>query len=194
MSNLYDPTATPVDHIIAALRDRQGYATRTADSWSRSQSPRSEQYAQRDREVVARLDQLIRAVETGLFDQLDASETGDTGDESLLPWERELLARTDVENLTAKEKAIRAAAWSAEAAAEDDGIRADWEREMPDLAEDDPARLPVEYFDAAEADDVREIRREMAIEAGDFDAADENDGIDDTRDFGEDEEYEDGAL
>lgn len=35
---------------------------------------------------------------------------------------------------------------------------------------------PVEYFDAAEAEDVRQIRREMAAEAGDWDPADEYDG------------------
>lgn len=38
-----------------------------------------------------------------------------------------------------------------------------------------PGHAEIEHFDQAEADDVRAIRREMAIEAGDFDPADECD-------------------
>ena len=137
--SLYDPTTAPVDHIIAALRDRQGYATRTADSWSRSKSPRSEQYAQRDREVVARLDQLIRAIEAGLFDQLDAAANEQAEDTSVY---REGVDREQF----------------VEYATDGDGFSATLKRYDGG---------PVEYYDAQEAADVLQIEREMAIEAGD---------------------------
>lgn len=89
----YDLTA-PAEHIIIEiLREEESSAARTAEAWGISQSPRSEQYADRDRRVVNRLRQLIRAVEAGLFDQLDAA-LNMTDDGVLADWERELLANS----------------------------------------------------------------------------------------------------
>lgn len=93
-------------------------------------------------------------------------ETGGIEDESLLPWERELLARTDVENLTAKERSIRAAAWSADAAAEDDELRAivavDPETGR-DYAEEDDIRRQLTAEQEAEV--AEEIQKLHGLEA-----------------------------